>query len=110
MAEVLEEKGPAGGKDDYTADGTVDLKGRPVLRSKTGRWRACSFIVGQLNLYAYMIYSTVLCISTFPEFILLAVYFSFFLLYIFLVEFWGGFELFLHLFPLGHELCGVCRL
>ncbi|KAL9360960.1 hypothetical protein Peur_049083 [Populus x canadensis] len=46
MAEVLEEKGPAGGKDDYTADGTVDLKGRPVLRSKTGRWRACSFIVG----------------------------------------------------------------
>lgn len=26
-------------------DGSVDLKGRPVLRSKTGRWKACSFIV-----------------------------------------------------------------
>ncbi|RHN48261.1 putative proton-dependent oligopeptide transporter family, major facilitator superfamily [Medicago truncatula] len=34
------------GKEDYTEDGTVDLKGRPVLRSNTGRWRACSFIVG----------------------------------------------------------------
>ncbi|KEH23972.1 peptide transporter PTR3-A-like protein [Medicago truncatula] len=33
------------GKEDYTEDGTVDLKGRPVLRSNTGRWRACSFIV-----------------------------------------------------------------
>ncbi|XP_052170324.1 protein NRT1/ PTR FAMILY 5.2-like [Diospyros lotus] len=33
-------------KEDYTKDGTVDLKGRPVLRSQTGRWRACSFIVG----------------------------------------------------------------
>ncbi|GLT42273.1 hypothetical protein SLA2020_162840 [Shorea laevis] len=45
MAKV-EEKGPVDGRDDYTEDGTVDLKGRPVLRSKTGRWRACSFIVG----------------------------------------------------------------
>ncbi|AES81563.1 putative proton-dependent oligopeptide transporter family, major facilitator superfamily [Medicago truncatula] len=44
--EVVEEKGPANGKEDYTQDGTVDLKGRPVLRSKTGRWKACSFIVG----------------------------------------------------------------
>eukprot|EP00253_Pinus_taeda_P006189 PITA_06189 len=26
-------------------DGSVDLKGRPVLRCKTGRWKACSFIV-----------------------------------------------------------------
>ncbi|KAA8543406.1 hypothetical protein F0562_021099 [Nyssa sinensis] len=43
---VEEEKGPADGKEDYTQDGTVDLKGRPILRSKTGRWRACSFIVG----------------------------------------------------------------
>ncbi|KAJ7977202.1 Protein NRT1/ PTR FAMILY 5.2 like [Quillaja saponaria] len=33
-------------KEDYTQDGTVDLKGRPVLRSNTGTWRACSFIVG----------------------------------------------------------------
>ncbi|PIN23427.1 H+/oligopeptide symporter [Handroanthus impetiginosus] len=38
----VEEKG----RGDYTQDGTVDLKGRPVLRSKTGRWKACSFIVG----------------------------------------------------------------
>ncbi|XP_031276963.1 protein NRT1/ PTR FAMILY 5.2-like isoform X1 [Pistacia vera] len=45
MAKV-EEKGPADGSEDFTEDGTVDLKGRPVLRSKTGRWRACSFIVG----------------------------------------------------------------
>uniref|UniRef100_A0A7N0TP23 Uncharacterized protein n=1 Tax=Kalanchoe fedtschenkoi TaxID=63787 RepID=A0A7N0TP23_KALFE len=39
----LEEDGP---ENEYTQDGTVDLKGRPVLRSKTGRWKACSFIVG----------------------------------------------------------------
>ncbi|XP_020220190.1 protein NRT1/ PTR FAMILY 5.2-like [Cajanus cajan] len=33
-------------EEDYTQDGTVDLKGRPILRSNTGRWKACSFIVG----------------------------------------------------------------
>lgn len=44
---VVEEKGLASGREDYTQDGTVDLKGRPVLRSNTGRWRACSFIVGK---------------------------------------------------------------
>ncbi|KDP26489.1 hypothetical protein JCGZ_17647 [Jatropha curcas] len=44
--ENIEEKGSANGKEDYTEDGTVDLNGRPILRSKTGRWRACSFIVG----------------------------------------------------------------
>jgi len=47
--EVVEEKGLANGKEDYTQDGTVDLKGRPVLRSKTGRWKACSFIVGKVK-------------------------------------------------------------
>ncbi|KAJ8765210.1 hypothetical protein K2173_011470 [Erythroxylum novogranatense] len=31
--------------DDYTKDGTVDLKGKPVLRSKRGGWKACSFVV-----------------------------------------------------------------
>ncbi|KAH9785227.1 protein nrt1/ ptr family 5.2 [Citrus sinensis] len=41
-----EEKGAADGREDYTQDGTVDLKGKPVLRSNTGRWKACSFIVG----------------------------------------------------------------
>ncbi|RZC58654.1 hypothetical protein C5167_005959 [Papaver somniferum] len=33
-------------KEGYTQDGTVDLKGRPILRSKGGRWKACSFTVG----------------------------------------------------------------
>ncbi|KAL9285070.1 hypothetical protein ACSQ67_024600 [Phaseolus vulgaris] len=48
MMAMEEEKGFAssGREDDYTKDGTVDLKGKPVLRSNTGRWRACSFIVG----------------------------------------------------------------
>ncbi|XP_048127343.1 protein NRT1/ PTR FAMILY 5.2-like [Rhodamnia argentea] len=45
MTGKVEEKGSAE-KDDYTQDGTVDLKGRPILRSNTGRWNACSFIVG----------------------------------------------------------------
>ncbi|VVB08115.1 unnamed protein product [Arabis nemorensis] len=31
--------------DDYTKDGTVDLKGNPVRRSIRGRWKACSFVV-----------------------------------------------------------------
>ncbi|KAI4302598.1 hypothetical protein MLD38_038322 [Melastoma candidum] len=45
---VVEEKGyPNGeGEGGYTEDGTIDLNGRPVLRSRTGRWRACWFIVG----------------------------------------------------------------
>ncbi|KAG8370829.1 hypothetical protein BUALT_Bualt13G0024100 [Buddleja alternifolia] len=43
---TMEEKGPAGGTGDYTEDGTMDLKGRPVLRSATGKWKACYFIVG----------------------------------------------------------------
>ncbi|ESR57011.1 hypothetical protein CICLE_v10023447mg [Citrus x clementina] len=46
MASLGEEKGAADGREDYTQDGTVDLKGKPVLRSNTGRWKACSFIVG----------------------------------------------------------------
>eukprot|EP01018_Ginkgo_biloba_P000984 Gb_03690 [translate_table: standard] len=32
--------------EEYTLDGSVDLKGRPVLRATTGRWRACWFVVG----------------------------------------------------------------
>ncbi|KAB1219318.1 Protein NRT1/ PTR FAMILY 5.3 [Morella rubra] len=31
--------------DEYTQDGTVDLKGNPVLRSRRGGWKACWFIV-----------------------------------------------------------------
>ncbi|XP_072985787.1 protein NRT1/ PTR FAMILY 5.1 [Typha latifolia] len=30
----------------YTKDGSVDLQGRPVVASKTGRWKACAFLVG----------------------------------------------------------------
>ncbi|PIN01263.1 H+/oligopeptide symporter [Handroanthus impetiginosus] len=30
----------------YTQDGTVDLHGEPVLADKTGRWKACAFLVG----------------------------------------------------------------
>ncbi|GJM84774.1 hypothetical protein PR202_ga00478 [Eleusine coracana subsp. coracana] len=43
MAERLE-AAPAG-EDEYTKDGTVDLHGNPVLRSKRGGWKACSFVV-----------------------------------------------------------------
>ncbi|KAL6571398.1 hypothetical protein OROHE_003041 [Orobanche hederae] len=31
--------------DGYTQDGTMDLKGKPILRSNTGGWTACSFVV-----------------------------------------------------------------
>ncbi|XP_065863001.1 protein NRT1/ PTR FAMILY 5.2-like [Euphorbia lathyris] len=37
--------GEDGNGEEYTQDGTVDLKGNPVLRSKRGGWRACSFVV-----------------------------------------------------------------
>ncbi|KAE8662526.1 Protein NRT1/ PTR FAMILY 5.2 [Hibiscus syriacus] len=43
MSKLEEERGSV---EEYTEDGSVDLKGRPVLRSNTGRWKACSFIVG----------------------------------------------------------------
>ncbi|XP_024980977.1 protein NRT1/ PTR FAMILY 5.2-like [Cynara cardunculus var. scolymus] len=43
MGLMEEEKGV--GKD-FTQDGTTDLKGKPVLRSNTGRWRACYFMLG----------------------------------------------------------------
>lgn len=46
MGEQQEEKGYADGEDGFTQDGTVDLKGRMVLRSATGRWKACTFLVG----------------------------------------------------------------
>ncbi|KAI4345860.1 hypothetical protein L6164_012949 [Bauhinia variegata] len=39
---LLEEEGRV---NEYTRDGTVDLKGNPVLRSKRGGWKACSFVV-----------------------------------------------------------------
>ncbi|KAJ1430529.1 PTR2 family proton/oligopeptide symporter, conserved site [Sesbania bispinosa] len=30
----------------YTGDGSVDFKGRPVLKQNTGNWKACPFILG----------------------------------------------------------------
>ncbi|GAA0155637.1 transporter [Lithospermum erythrorhizon] len=30
----------------YTGDGSVDIKGNPVLKRGTGNWRACPFILG----------------------------------------------------------------
>ncbi|RYR57804.1 hypothetical protein Ahy_A05g023503 isoform A [Arachis hypogaea] len=30
----------------YTGDGSVDFKGRPVLKENTDNWRACPFILG----------------------------------------------------------------
>ncbi|GAB4850859.1 hypothetical protein Ancab_030160 [Ancistrocladus abbreviatus] len=42
MAVELEE---AGKIEDFTQDGTVDLKGNPVRRSMRGGWKACSFVV-----------------------------------------------------------------
>ncbi|KAK1288749.1 Peptide transporter PTR2 [Acorus calamus] len=32
-------------KGPYTGDGSVDLKGKPVLKNRTGNWRACPFIL-----------------------------------------------------------------
>lgn len=33
-------------KQEFTKDGSVDLRGRPALASRTGRWKACAFLVG----------------------------------------------------------------
>jgi len=38
---------------DYTQDATVDFRGHPALSSKTGKWKACAFLVGQnLNCFS----------------------------------------------------------
>ncbi|KAH7691036.1 Proton-dependent oligopeptide transporter family protein [Dioscorea alata] len=34
-----------GAKEEYTKDGSVDLDGNPILRSKCGGWTACSFVI-----------------------------------------------------------------
>ncbi|KAL0911843.1 hypothetical protein M5K25_017768 [Dendrobium thyrsiflorum] len=45
MAHTEKGEGHKENSVDYTMDGTIDIKGRPCLRSKGGRWSACSFIV-----------------------------------------------------------------
>jgi hypothetical protein len=63
---TVEEKGPADGREDYTQDGTVDLRGRPISRSNTGGWRACSFIVGNyVYIYIYRAYIYMLAFTVF---------------------------------------------
>jgi len=42
-------------KEEYTEDGTVNLKGKPVLRSKTGGWKACSFVVGKISISFFLV-------------------------------------------------------
>ncbi|KAH9309404.1 hypothetical protein KI387_037315 [Taxus chinensis] len=46
VAKEVKESGHMESQEGFTMDGSVDLKGGPVLRSKTGRWKACSFLVG----------------------------------------------------------------
>ena len=47
-------------EDVYTKDGTVDYRGKPANKKKTGTWKACPFILGTyivvhlLNLYIYL--------------------------------------------------------
>ncbi|KAK1415823.1 hypothetical protein QVD17_31611 [Tagetes erecta] len=35
--------------EDFTRDGTRNLKGKPVLRSNTGKWKACYFMLLLVN-------------------------------------------------------------
>jgi len=42
MMAMVEEKVSSNGKENYTQDGTVDLKG----------WKACSFIAGKMEPFA----------------------------------------------------------
>lgn len=32
--------------EPYTGDGSVNIKGNPVLKNSTGKWKACPFILG----------------------------------------------------------------
>ncbi|KAK8963101.1 Peptide transporter PTR3-B [Platanthera guangdongensis] len=44
--EDVESGGLRSEEELYTKDGTVDIQGRPFLRSKGGRWSSFSFIIG----------------------------------------------------------------
>jgi hypothetical protein len=61
--EVVDEKR----QDDYTQDGTVNLQGKPVLRSKTGGWKACSFIIGKITLSILKLKLFYFCLTPFIE-------------------------------------------
>ena len=39
-------------KPEFTKDGSVDLRGRPVVAARTGRWKAGSFLVGKWSVSA----------------------------------------------------------
>lgn len=66
MAERLE-AAPAAG-DEYTQDGTVDLHGNPVLRSKRGGWKACLFVVGtEAPSSALPLLPCMVCVSELPK-------------------------------------------
>ncbi|KAH7691035.1 Proton-dependent oligopeptide transporter family protein [Dioscorea alata] len=36
---------------EYTKDGSVNLKGKPILRSKSGGWTACTFVIFERMAY-----------------------------------------------------------
>lgn len=36
-----------------TSDGSVDFRGRPAHKIRTGRWRTSPFIFGELRIYCY---------------------------------------------------------
>jgi hypothetical protein len=39
----------------YTGDGSVDFSGNPVVKERTGRWRACPFILGNFLTLIYKV-------------------------------------------------------
>lgn len=52
---VSERDDEIGLRENFTQDGTIDLKGNPVLRPKTGKWKACYFMLGEiLSILSYV--------------------------------------------------------
>jgi hypothetical protein len=43
--------------EEYAQDGSVDLRGNPVLRSERGGRKACSFIVGACVVFCIVVVS-----------------------------------------------------
>lgn len=37
--------------DVYTTDGTVDIHKQPANKKKTGNWKACRFILGEVSIF-----------------------------------------------------------